>query len=57
MAARYDGRLANAFIEVANLQARPESLLYPAIVLRVIWGNIFRRGRHLKKVARLGGQA
>jgi 2-polyprenyl-6-methoxyphenol hydroxylase-like FAD-dependent oxidoreductase len=57
MAARYDGRLANAFIEVANLQAGPESLLHPAIVLRVIWGNIFRRGRRLEKMARLGGQA
>ena len=43
MAARYDGTLANAFLEVANLKAAPERLLSPAIVLRVIRGNLARR--------------
>jgi 2-polyprenyl-6-methoxyphenol hydroxylase-like FAD-dependent oxidoreductase len=42
-AAHTDGRLANAFLEVANLKATPERLLNPAIVLRVIWGNLARR--------------
>jgi 2-polyprenyl-6-methoxyphenol hydroxylase-like FAD-dependent oxidoreductase len=42
-AARTDGKLANAFLEVANLKATPERLLHPAIVLRVIWGNLARR--------------
>ena len=51
MAARDDGALATAFLEVANLQARPERLLHPAIVLRVIRGNLFRRGRYLAKAA------
>jgi 2-polyprenyl-6-methoxyphenol hydroxylase-like FAD-dependent oxidoreductase len=53
MAARDDGALATAFLEVANLQARPERLLHPAIVLRVIWGNLFRRGRYLAKAAQV----
>ena len=57
MAARYDGSLATAFIEVANLQAKPESLLHPAIVLRVIRGNLLRRGRHPEKVAQVSEQA
>ena len=43
MAARHDGKLANAFLAVANLQAQPESLLHPAIVLRVIKGNLGSR--------------
>jgi 2-polyprenyl-6-methoxyphenol hydroxylase-like FAD-dependent oxidoreductase len=42
-AARHDGRLANAFIEVANLKAPPQRLLSPANVLRVVWGNLTRR--------------
>jgi 2-polyprenyl-6-methoxyphenol hydroxylase-like FAD-dependent oxidoreductase len=54
MAARDDGALATAFLEVANLQARPERLLHPAIVLRVIRGNLFRRGRYLAKAAEVG---
>lgn len=53
MAARDDGALATAFLEVANLQARPERLLHPAIVLRVIWGNLFRRGSYLAKAAQV----
>src|SRR5204862_2317125 len=43
MAARNDGMLANAFLRVANLEAPPTSLLGPAIVARVIWGNLGRR--------------
>jgi 2-polyprenyl-6-methoxyphenol hydroxylase-like FAD-dependent oxidoreductase len=42
MAARHDGRLATAFLAVANLKARPERLLRPSVVLRVIWGNLVR---------------
>ena len=43
MAARHDAVLGNAFLQVANLLAPPPSLLHPAIVMRVIWGNL---GRH-----------
>ena len=43
MAARHDGKLANAFLAVANLQAPPESLLHPAIAMRVIRGNLGSR--------------
>lgn len=43
-AARRDSTLVNAFLEIANLKARPERMLSPAIVLRVIWGNLVRRG-------------
>jgi 2-polyprenyl-6-methoxyphenol hydroxylase-like FAD-dependent oxidoreductase len=43
MAARRDAKLTNAFLEVANLQASPLLLLHPAVVLRVLWGNLVRR--------------
>ena len=43
MAARHDARLATAFLEVANLEAPPTQLLSPAIVMRVIRGNLGRR--------------
>jgi 2-polyprenyl-6-methoxyphenol hydroxylase-like FAD-dependent oxidoreductase len=43
IAARRDSKLVKAFLEIANLKARPERLLSPAIVLRVIWGNLARR--------------
>jgi len=43
MAARNDGMLANAFLRVANLEAPPTSLLSPAIVARVIRGNLAAR--------------
>ncbi|MDI1263822.1 MAG: monooxygenase, partial [bacterium] len=43
MAARHDARLAIAFLEVANLEAPPTRLLSPAIVMRVIRGNLVRR--------------
>lgn len=39
-AARHDAHLAVAFLRVANLKAPPPSLLHPAIVARVIWGNL-----------------
>jgi hypothetical protein len=45
VAARDDAVLGNAFITVANMQAPPPSLLYPRIVLRVLWGNLRRRRR------------
>lgn len=41
-AARYDSKLATAFLEVANLEAPPARLLRPAIVMRVIRGNLGR---------------
>ena len=44
MAARYDAKLATAFLEVANLEAPPTRLLQPAVVMRVIRGNFGRRG-------------
>ena len=44
MAARHDARLATAFLEVANLEASPTRLLHPAIVMRVIKGNLGMRG-------------
>jgi hypothetical protein len=43
MAARHDAKLTAAFLEVANLVAPPPKLLHPAIVLRVLWGNLGRR--------------
>jgi 2-polyprenyl-6-methoxyphenol hydroxylase-like FAD-dependent oxidoreductase len=44
-AAERDGTLARAFLRVTNLEAQPQSLLHPAIVLRVIRGNLgHRRG-------------
>jgi len=45
LAAQHDTHLANAFLRVANLKAPPPSLLHPAIVARVIWGNLFGRER------------
>jgi flavin-dependent dehydrogenase len=45
LAAQRDTHLANAFLRVANLKAPPPSLLHPAIVARVIWGNLFGRER------------
>ena len=43
LAARHDAVLATAFLRVANLEAPPAQLLHPAIVMRVIRGNLFRR--------------
>jgi 2-polyprenyl-6-methoxyphenol hydroxylase-like FAD-dependent oxidoreductase len=52
-AARHDGKLANAFLEVANLKAAPERLLHPAVVARVIAGNLFARGRDEASAAQM----
>jgi hypothetical protein len=57
MAARHDGRLATAFLAVANLKARPERLLRPSAVLRVIWGNLVRRRREEAAAAAEGARA
>jgi 2-polyprenyl-6-methoxyphenol hydroxylase-like FAD-dependent oxidoreductase len=46
MAARHDAKLTAAFLEVANLEVPPPKLLQPAIVLRVLWGNLGRRRDH-----------
>src|SRR5204862_4306128 len=40
MAAQNDGKLATAFLRVANLAAPPTLLLSPATIARVIWGNL-----------------
>jgi 2-polyprenyl-6-methoxyphenol hydroxylase-like FAD-dependent oxidoreductase len=42
-AARHDARLGNAFLQVANLQAPPQWLLHPGIVIRVLWQNLWGR--------------
>ena len=57
MAARHDAVLANAFVEVANLVASPARLLHPAIVLRVVWGNLTRRRRGSAGAIQAGAQA
>jgi 2-polyprenyl-6-methoxyphenol hydroxylase-like FAD-dependent oxidoreductase len=43
IAASSDRKLVKTFLDIANLKARPERMLSPAIVLRVIWGNLARR--------------
>jgi 2-polyprenyl-6-methoxyphenol hydroxylase-like FAD-dependent oxidoreductase len=43
MAAKHDAKLATAFLEVDNLEAPPTRLLHPAIVMRVISGNLGTR--------------
>jgi len=42
-AAADDARLAAAFVSVAGLVAPPQSLLRPAIALRVLWSGVRRR--------------
>lgn len=42
VAARTDPRLSLAFLRVANMLAPPESLLTPAMLLRVLLGNLRR---------------
>ena len=39
-AAHDDAGLAEKFVRVANLLARPESLLAPGVALRVLLGNL-----------------
>jgi len=56
-AAQHDGDLATAFLRVANLEVPPETLLDPAIVARVIRGNLRRHGRGAAQVTRLGAGA
>jgi hypothetical protein len=52
-AARHDAWLTAAFVQVANLKAPPERLLHPAVVARVISGNL-RRGEGDAAAARVG---
>lgn len=56
MAARHDARLANAFLEVANLEAPPTQLLHPATVMRVLRGNLGGRRRNSGEVTPAGAQ-
>jgi hypothetical protein len=55
-AARHDAWLTAAFVQVANLKAPPERLLHPAVVARVISGNL-RRGEGDAAAARVGARA
>jgi hypothetical protein len=57
MAARHDAVLGNTFLAVANMEAPPPQLLHPAIVMRVIWGNLRRRWCAGEKVAQAGASA
>jgi 2-polyprenyl-6-methoxyphenol hydroxylase-like FAD-dependent oxidoreductase len=57
MAARHDARLGNAFLRVANLQASPTSLLHPAILMRMIWGNLSRHFAGSGAAARIDAKA
>jgi len=57
MAARNDATLGNTFLRVANMQASPTRLLHPAIILRVLWGSLRRRGRANAEVAQAGAKA
>ena len=43
---RHDAVLADAFLQVANLQASPMRLLHPPVALRVLRGNLVRRPRN-----------
>jgi 2-polyprenyl-6-methoxyphenol hydroxylase-like FAD-dependent oxidoreductase len=56
-AAQHDGGLATAFLRVTNLETLPETLLHPAVVARVIRGNLRRHGRGAAQVTRLGAGA
>jgi hypothetical protein len=57
VAARHDAALADAFLQVANLQASPMRLLHPAVVLRVLRGNLFRRSRNSAEATEAGVRA
>jgi 2-polyprenyl-6-methoxyphenol hydroxylase-like FAD-dependent oxidoreductase len=39
-AAAHDASLASAFVRVAGLVARPQSLLRPGVAVRVLWGSL-----------------
>ena len=56
LAARHDARLAKAFLRVANLEAPPAQLLNPAVVMRVIRGNLFKRARREQKIPHAAAQ-
>jgi len=56
MAARHDAVLANAFLQVANLEAPPTQLLHPVVVMRVLRGNLFKRSRSNEKVSPAAAQ-
>ncbi len=51
VAARHDAQAALAFLRVSNLLARPRSVLRPAVMLRVLRGNLAERFRHPAAVA------
>jgi 2-polyprenyl-6-methoxyphenol hydroxylase-like FAD-dependent oxidoreductase len=57
MAARHDTVLANAFLQVANLQTAPTQLLRPSVVIRVLWRNFFASSRDSGRPAQAGAQA
>jgi 2-polyprenyl-6-methoxyphenol hydroxylase-like FAD-dependent oxidoreductase len=38
--AAHDARLASAFVRVAGLVAPPQSLLHPAVAIRVLWASL-----------------
>jgi hypothetical protein len=44
VAARTDRVVAIAFLQVANLMAKPNSLMHPRISLRVLLGNLLQQG-------------
>jgi len=56
MAARRDAVLANAFLQVANLETSPARLLHPSVALRVLWGNLIG-ARHGGEATQAGAQA
>lgn len=57
LAARHDAVLANAFLKVANLEAPPTQLLSPAIVMRVLRGNLFKRSRGNQELSQPAAQS
>jgi hypothetical protein len=56
-AGQHDAALTNAFLQVTNLQALPETLLRPAVVSRVIRGNLGWRTRNSAAVRPAGARA
>jgi 2-polyprenyl-6-methoxyphenol hydroxylase-like FAD-dependent oxidoreductase len=57
VAARDDAVLADAFLQVANLQASAMRLLHPAVLLRVLRGNLFGRSRNSAEATEAGVRA
>lgn len=57
LAARHDAVLANAFLKVANLEAPPTRLLSPAVAMRVIRGNLFKRSGSTGKLSQPAAQS